>query len=84
MRAADAREFMNRDWAAVAEAKEAAWLELRRTEGAGGCVRVAHELRARARLVNPSWPSDADRAEDIATHQRVGEALRRAGAVERH
>jgi len=36
---------MRRDWAAVAAAKEAAWLEVQRTEGIAGVLHIANELR---------------------------------------
>ena len=81
MRAEDVRAFMRRDWAAVAEAKEAAWLDVRRVQGVAGVLRLADALRAHARQVRPDWPSADDRAEDLATHERVSEALRRAGRV---
>ncbi len=70
---------MARDWAAVAAAKDAAWLEARRTDGVAGALRVADALRAQVRSSHPRWPSDEDRAEDMSTHVRVAEVLRRAG-----
>ncbi len=79
MRAEDAQAFMRRDWAAVAAAKDAAWLEVRRTDGITGVIRIADELREQALLLHPHWPSEEERAEDLSTHTRVAEAMRRAG-----
>lgn len=74
---------MGRDWAAVAAAKDAAWLELRQTQGIAGTLRIADALREQVLVRHPQWPSDDERADDLATHIRVAEALRRAGSVRR-
>jgi len=83
MRADDARAFMARDWSAVAEAKDDAWLALRDADGVPGVMRVAGELWDHARLVKPDWPSDGERADDLASHARVAEMFRRAGRIGR-
>jgi hypothetical protein len=79
MRAEDARAFMRRDWAALAAAKDAAWLEVRRTDGIQGALRIADALRAQVLSSHPRWPSDEERSDDLSTHVRVAEAMRRAG-----
>ena len=78
MRAEDARAFMRRDWAPVAAAKDAAWLEVRRIDGIPGALRIADALREQTLLLHPHWPSDEERADDLSTHARVAEAMRRA------
>jgi hypothetical protein len=79
MRAEDARSFMRRDRAAVAAAKDAAWLDVRRTDGIAGVLHIADELREQALLLHPQWPSTEERADDLSTHARVAEAMRRVG-----
>ena len=81
MRAADARAFMRRDWAAVAAAKDAAWLELRQFEGIAGALRIADALREQVLVRHPRWPSGEERTDDLATHTRVAQALRRAATI---
>jgi hypothetical protein len=70
---------MERDWAAVAAAKDTAWLNMRRTDGIPGALRIADALRAQVLSSHPHWPSDEERAEDLSMHVRVAEAMRRAG-----
>ena len=74
---------MQRDWAAVAAAKDAAWLEVRRTDGIPGALRIADALREQVVSLHPHWPSDEERADDLSTHARVAEAMRRAGRYRR-
>jgi hypothetical protein len=79
MRAEDVRAFVQRDWSALADAKADAWLEQRRLRGVEGAFEIADELRERVLAIRPGWPSADERADDLATHLRVAEALRRAG-----
>ncbi|MBK9063545.1 MAG: hypothetical protein IPL89_10175 [Acidobacteria bacterium] len=76
-----ALEYMNRDWALVAESKERYWRERLARLGPAEALRVAGELRRQARAVRSDWPSAADRADDLAAHVRLAELFRRAGAV---
>lgn len=71
------RDFMNRDWAASARAKEEAWLSFKQEHGPAGGVRVADELRRQARLARPDWPSERERQEDMEMHLRLIEIFRR-------
>jgi hypothetical protein len=77
MRSEDVRAYLSRDWAALAELKEQAWLEQRRRRGIPGALEIADELRRQVRGLRPAWPSDEERAEDLAVHVRVAEWLRR-------
>jgi hypothetical protein len=79
VRVEDVRAFTRRDWHALAAAKDAAWLEHRRAEGIPGTIRVAEQMRRYVRALRPEWPTDDERGEDLATHVRVSEALRRVG-----
>ena len=71
------RSFLDRDWAAVREAKDAYWAEVTRQNGPLEAFRITHELREQARLLHPGWPSVADRAADLEAHARLSEHLRR-------
>ena len=72
----DILAFARRDWAMVAESKTRYWLERKRTLSAAELLAVGDELRRHALTVRPDWPTDAERAADFATHERVTEALR--------
>ena len=75
MRNEDIIAFVQRDWDAIAEHKQRYWAENAMT--ADERLRIADELRRHARALHPDWPTRAQREEDLATHVRVGEALRR-------
>jgi hypothetical protein len=77
----DILAFVRREWSLAAEQKAAFWAEHKRTISAAEAVRLGDELRRHARLVQPTWPDAAERADDLAVHIRVSEALR---AVSRH
>ena len=79
VRAEDVRSYVGRDWQALAAVKDEAWIEQRRSGGVAGALRLADELRREVMALRPDWPSEDDRAEDLATHSRVAEILRGAG-----
>lgn len=70
------RAFVRRDWAQVARAKTAHWMAQKAGRSAAEVLDAADALRRHAMTVRPEWPSDEDRAADLATHRRVSEALR--------
>jgi hypothetical protein len=70
------REFVARDWAAIAASKDRSWQELKVRRSAAEVLRAADQLRAHARRVRPDWPAQQDRLDDLLVHTRVGEALR--------
>ena len=72
----DILAFARRDWAMVAESKTRYWLARKRTLSAAELLAVGDGLRRHALAVRPDWPTDAERAADLATHERVTEALR--------
>jgi hypothetical protein len=72
----DILAFARRDWAMVAESKTRYWLERKRTLSAAELLAVGDQLRRHALTVRPDWPTGAERAADLATHERVTEALR--------
>jgi hypothetical protein len=77
------REFMARDWAAARRLKDAYWGDRIARLGPAEGLRIADELRRQMQLQDPSWPTDADRHEDVTSHARVADLLRRANAASR-
>lgn len=76
MNAADIRAFVQRDWQRLREYKARAWEPIKAERGATPAVLAADSLRLAAHELTPDWPSEADRGADLATHVRVGLALR--------
>jgi hypothetical protein len=74
---------MARDWNAVRDAKDAYWHDRIARLGAIEAFRIAGELRCQALLNDPSWPDPDDRREDILSHVRLAERLRRADPTRR-
>lgn len=72
------REFAQRDWAASARSKELYWRDWKRQHGPAAGIRVADELRRQVLAARPDWPSESERQEDLATHLRMIEVIRRA------
>ena len=70
------RSFLDRDWAAVRDAKDAYWTEVTRVRGPLEALRIADELRREARQLRPGWPTAEDRAADLEAHIRLSERLR--------
>jgi hypothetical protein len=70
------RAFVRRDWAQVARAKTAHWIAQKAGRSPTEILDAADALRRHAMIVRPEWPSDEDRAADLAAHRRVSEALR--------
>jgi hypothetical protein len=70
------RHFARRDWSAVAASKEHSWLALKARRSAADVLAIAEQMRIHARHVQPRWPTHQQRLDDVAVHQRMGEALR--------
>jgi hypothetical protein len=77
------RAFLDRDWASAARDKELYWRDYKRKHGPAAGIRIADELRRQVLAARPDWPSERERAEDLATHLRVIEVLRRVPARSR-
>lgn len=75
------REFMNRDWNAARDSKDAYWGARIARLGAGEGLRIADELRRQALAHDPTWPHPDERREDLACHARLAAQLRRAGTT---
>ena len=79
MKRRDIEAFLGRDWALLEASKTEYWAERKRRLGPAEGLRIADELRRHVLALRPDFPSEAERAEDIACHARVAEMLRRVG-----
>jgi hypothetical protein len=62
------RAFARRDWRLVEAAKHGYWTERLRREGPEALLRAVEGLRRTLRSVRPGWPSEEERALDLAHH----------------
>lgn len=69
------REFAGRDWARVEENKRQHWASVDLSPDES--LAVANRLRRHVQAIQPSWPSVAERREDLATHRRLASLLTR-------
>ncbi len=72
------REYAGRDWTLKERSKEEHWIAHRATMTHGEALTLAEGLRQFSRTLRPDWPSEADRAEDFAAHERLAGLLERA------
>lgn len=77
MRREDLIEFARRDWQSVAEAKDRFWVDQKRRMTPAEALHLADDLRLAVIRQRSDWPSDEERAADLATHARVSESLQR-------
>lgn len=77
------RAFVERDWSRIEEAKAAFWKGKKPGMSAAELLAIGDELRRYAQRVRPDWPTVQDRAEDLAVHLRVSDALRAVRAKSR-
>lgn len=76
-----ARDFLDRPWDELEVSETDHWRRRKAERGPGEGLRIAEELRAHVLAVRPDWPSDEERAEDLAVHARVAAELRRVGTT---
>lgn len=67
------RAYVGRDWQKARSAKRAYWRERLARGGMAEALRVTEQLHR--------VPTDAERDEDLQTHQRVAEALAKTATV---
>lgn len=81
MDARDVRRFIERDWGRIAESKAEYWAQRKRELGVVEALRIADELRKQVIATRPGWPTEADRASDLAAHTKLSRLLRDASAA---
>lgn len=75
MDARDVRAYVEREWTAAEALKQQYWAREFREHGSEATVEVALALREHMRLVNPDWPSESERREDLAHHVVLKRAI---------
>jgi hypothetical protein len=73
----DVIAFAHRDWSAVAALNRRHWAEQKSQMTAVEALAVGDELRHHVSALRSDWPTDEDRREDLASHTRLSEMLRR-------
>jgi hypothetical protein len=68
--------FARRDWEAIAANKRRRWAEQKSRMTPAEALLVGDALREHVHSLNPAWPTEADRRDDLAVHIRVSESLR--------
>ncbi len=68
MKSPELESFARREWPRVAVSKRAYWAERYRQEGWRATWDAAQALLAHVRSVQPDFPSERDRALDLAHH----------------
>ena len=81
MKRADIAAYISRDWAGVAGLKADYWAQRKARLTPLEALRLADGLRRQVVSLRPEWPSDRERQEDLASHRKVSELLRRAGPL---
>jgi hypothetical protein len=62
------RAYLDRDWSAGERLEREHWAALWRTLGPAANLRAARTLYEHVRRMRPEWPSEAERAADLAHH----------------
>lgn len=78
MDAASIREFVGRPWEALAAAKRRHWAAEVTARGIEAPLQASQALWLHMRRVRPDWPTDVERAEDLAHHLELKGCLDRA------
>jgi hypothetical protein len=69
--------YRDRAWDRLRDAKGAYWRATLARGGMAESERVLESLRRQVQALDPSWPTQSQREEDLQTHQRVARALAR-------
>jgi hypothetical protein len=77
VRKEDVIAFARRDWNAVAELKRRWWSEQKSRMTPAEALEVGDELRHHVSALRSDWPTEEDRRNDLASHVRISEMLRR-------
>jgi hypothetical protein len=71
----DARAYVERGWAAAERLKQEHWAREFRERGPEATLEAARALREHMRLVNPDWPSESERRDDLDHHIALKRAI---------
>ena len=78
VKAEDIRGLARRRWDLVERLEAEHWVAEKRRMSPLDALRLADGLRAHASRLRPCWPSERERAEDLALHDLVARKLARA------
>ena len=67
--------FARRDWAQAADAKRQYWVQQYRDHGCAPARTASTALLLHMRTVQPDYPSEADREQDLTHHQSLRRQL---------
>jgi hypothetical protein len=76
--ASSIRRFVDRPWGLLRAAKRRYWAEEVAARGDDAPLRASRMLWLHMRGLRPDWPSDAERAADLAHHLELKGCLDRA------
>lgn len=79
MESGDVQRYTGRPWAEIEASRESFWAGEFAEHGPETTLRASQSLWAHMRCVRPDWPSEAERAEDIAHHVELKRRLDQAG-----
>jgi hypothetical protein len=71
------RAFLDEDCSDASQATDHFWRLYKRTRGVAAAFRLVDEVRQQYLAAHPDWPSAEEREEDMATHLRVIDVIRR-------
>ncbi len=74
-RAQDICEFASRRWELSERLKAEFWVEEMARMSPREALQVAEGLRLQASALNPDWPTDLERDEDLESHATVARKL---------
>lgn len=72
------RAYVERGWAAAESLKQEHWAREYHERGSDATLEAAQTLWRHMRALRPDWPSDGERAEDLAHHVALKRAIDRA------
>jgi hypothetical protein len=75
----DGARFLLRPWKEVEAVKQRHWVREFARRGHAATFGAAQALWAHMRGVRPDWPTDAERAEDLAHHLELKRRVDQAG-----
>lgn len=80
IRSSDIRAYLARDWARTREHKRTFWRQRLQRGGLREALLVTEQLRTWMMSTDATWPTQAQRDDDLETHARVAAILAKTPA----
>jgi hypothetical protein len=77
----DLRAYARRPWHLLEALEQEHWARELATRGPLATLEASQALWAHMRRVRPDWPTEADRAADLAHHRALKQAIDRAAGA---